>query len=198
MGGWRAAKTEVSQVFAVRCVLAGSEPTTTIITFSLFIRISHPGTSSSIRTADLWKCFTPAGGATSDLRGFWRSLLSKTSRWKLFIQLWVTVVPQLLNSKTTKPSKWVSSGTKEWSGILYSQNDLKLKSNAKATKLFPTTLVSHSTTFILKVLETFKGYGQKRQRLSAFSCEVSLQLFLFRLRGNLMKIEIYKKHTPAE
>lgn len=190
MGGWRAAKTEVSQAFAVRLVPTPSEPTTPIITFSLFFRTSPPGTSSSVRTADLCKCFTPAGGATSDLRGFWRSLLSKTQKHENFSSSCEShCVDQncYLSSKTAKPQSLQNEfdqGTREWRGVLFSQNESRLKSSAKATKSFPG--VAQHYFYFESLGNHLNCYGQKRQILpvppGGCGCEMSLQLFLIRLR----------------
>lgn len=63
MGGWRAAKTEVSQMFCRRYVLVLTCRRAELIFLILLLRTSHPGTSRSVgkdgdTRMDLWKYFT--------------------------------------------------------------------------------------------------------------------------------------------
>lgn len=65
MGGWRAAKTEVSQTCCHRCLMALTcrRRRAQLIFLVLLLRTSHPGTSSSVgkdgdAQMDLWKYFT--------------------------------------------------------------------------------------------------------------------------------------------
>lgn len=134
--------------------------------FSLLLRISHPGTSSSARTVDLWECFTPAGGAASGQRGLWRSLLSETWKKEHFSFCCESYgvdhdFPLYLSSKTAKPQ----SLRNEFLQVLKREAEfcfLKMSLNSnQVQKQQNYDMVSHVSTFILKGL---KGYEQKGQR----------------------------------